>query len=112
MAVPLVFSVFHTAFQCYICCLYFLFISRFFLCLPPFRDVPLSTEELQFLVEKVLRMFIKLDLQEIPPLVYQLLLLSAKVCVCVYCNRYLCLCLSFKFLNACIVSDRDVRNRS
>uniref|UniRef100_A0A673BWW0 FA complementation group I n=1 Tax=Sphaeramia orbicularis TaxID=375764 RepID=A0A673BWW0_9TELE len=45
-----------------------------------FRDVPLSPEELQFLVEKVQRMFIKLDLQEIPPLVYQLLLLSAKGC--------------------------------
>ncbi|XP_042351654.1 Fanconi anemia group I protein [Plectropomus leopardus] len=45
-----------------------------------FRDVPLSTEELQFVVEKVLRMFAKLDLQEIPPLVYQLLLLSAKGC--------------------------------
>ncbi|KAM8861255.1 Fanconi anemia group I protein [Synchiropus picturatus] len=45
-----------------------------------FRDVPLSTEELLFLVEKVVRMFSKLDLQEIPPLVYQLLLLSAKGC--------------------------------
>ncbi|XP_078113590.1 Fanconi anemia group I protein isoform X2 [Sander vitreus] len=45
-----------------------------------FRDVPLSSEELQFLVEKVLRMITKLDLQEIPPLVYQLLLLSAKGC--------------------------------
>ncbi|KAM3870643.1 Fanconi anemia group I protein [Diretmus argenteus] len=45
-----------------------------------FRDVPLSPEELQFLVEKVLRMFFKLELQEIPPLVYQLLLLSAKGC--------------------------------
>ncbi|XP_039978862.1 Fanconi anemia group I protein [Xiphias gladius] len=45
-----------------------------------FRDVPLSSEELQFLVEKVLRMFTKLDLQEIPPLVYQLLLLSTKGC--------------------------------
>ncbi|NXE39389.1 FANCI protein, partial [Ptilorrhoa leucosticta] len=43
-----------------------------------FRDIPLSGEELQFVVEKVLRMFSKLDLQEIPPLVYQLLLLSAK----------------------------------
>uniref|UniRef100_A0A674K6Q8 FA complementation group I n=1 Tax=Terrapene triunguis TaxID=2587831 RepID=A0A674K6Q8_9SAUR len=43
-----------------------------------FRDIPLSAEELQFVVEKVLRMFSKLDLQEIPPLVYQLLLLSAK----------------------------------
>ncbi|XP_061629167.1 Fanconi anemia group I protein [Phyllopteryx taeniolatus] len=45
-----------------------------------FRDVPLSSEELRFVVEKVLRMFSKLDLQEIPPLVYQLLLLSAKGC--------------------------------
>ncbi|KAM4677003.1 Fanconi anemia group I protein [Discoglossus pictus] len=43
-----------------------------------FRDVPLSTEELQFVVEKVLRMLSKLDIQEMPPLVYQLLLLSAK----------------------------------
>ncbi|NXK25875.1 FANCI protein, partial [Arenaria interpres] len=43
-----------------------------------FRDIPLSGEELHFVVEKVLRMFSKLDLQEIPPLVYQLLLLSAK----------------------------------
>ncbi|KAM4747808.1 Fanconi anemia group I protein [Rhinophrynus dorsalis] len=43
-----------------------------------FRDVTLSTEELQFVVEKVLRMLSKLDLQEMPPLVYQLLLLSAK----------------------------------
>uniref|UniRef100_A0A8B9P5G2 FA complementation group I n=1 Tax=Apteryx owenii TaxID=8824 RepID=A0A8B9P5G2_APTOW len=42
------------------------------------QDVPLTAEELQFVVEKVLRMFSKLDLQEIPPLVYQLLLLSAK----------------------------------
>uniref|UniRef100_A0A8C2UDE5 FA complementation group I n=1 Tax=Coturnix japonica TaxID=93934 RepID=A0A8C2UDE5_COTJA len=42
------------------------------------RDIPLSGEELQFVVEKVLRMFSRLDLQEIPPLVYQLLLLSAK----------------------------------
>ncbi|KAM9854975.1 Fanconi anemia group I protein [Aulostomus maculatus] len=45
-----------------------------------FRDVPLSSEEMQFVVEKVLRMFSQLDLQEIPPLVYQLLLLSGKGC--------------------------------
>uniref|UniRef100_UPI00398EAE1B Fanconi anemia group I protein isoform X2 n=1 Tax=Pristiophorus japonicus TaxID=55135 RepID=UPI00398EAE1B len=45
-----------------------------------FRDVPVSTEELQFVMVKVLRMFPKLDLQELPPLVYQLLLLSAKGC--------------------------------
>uniref|UniRef100_A0A8C5AWB3 FA complementation group I n=1 Tax=Gadus morhua TaxID=8049 RepID=A0A8C5AWB3_GADMO len=44
------------------------------------RDVPLSPEELQFLLEKVLRMFGKLELQEVPPLIYQLLLLSAKGC--------------------------------
>uniref|UniRef100_A0A672KU46 Fanconi anemia group I protein-like n=1 Tax=Sinocyclocheilus grahami TaxID=75366 RepID=A0A672KU46_SINGR len=46
------------------------------------RDVPLSAEELQFLIEKILRMFLKLDLQEIPPLVYQLLLFFY-VCICV-----------------------------
>ncbi|XP_068458820.1 Fanconi anemia group I protein isoform X2 [Clinocottus analis] len=45
-----------------------------------FRDVPLSSEELQFVVEKVVRMLTKLDLQEIPPLVYQLLHLAAKGC--------------------------------
>ncbi|KAM3609806.1 uncharacterized protein V6R79_020568 [Siganus canaliculatus] len=45
-----------------------------------FRDVPLSSDELRFLMEKVMRMFTKLDLQEIPPLVYQLLLLSSKGC--------------------------------
>ncbi|XP_012688024.2 Fanconi anemia group I protein [Clupea harengus] len=45
-----------------------------------FRDVPLSPEELQFVIEKVLRMFEKLELQEIPPLIYQLLLLSSKGC--------------------------------
>ncbi|XP_069480410.1 Fanconi anemia group I protein isoform X2 [Ambystoma mexicanum] len=44
------------------------------------RDVPLNTEELLFVVEKVLRMFSKLELQELPPLLYQLLLLSAKGC--------------------------------
>ncbi|KAG2471095.1 FANCI protein, partial [Polypterus senegalus] len=44
------------------------------------RDVPVTVDELQFIVEKILRMMFKLDLQEIPPLVYQLLLLSAKGC--------------------------------
>ncbi|KAK9516876.1 hypothetical protein VZT92_024784 [Zoarces viviparus] len=55
-----------------------------------FRDVPLSSEELQFVVEKVLRMFTKLDLQEIPPLVYQLLLLSAKGCKKQVLNGIIC----------------------
>ena len=44
-----------------------------------FRDVPLSAEELRFVTDKMLRMFPDLELQELPPLVYQLLLLSTKV---------------------------------
>ncbi|XP_036698208.1 Fanconi anemia group I protein isoform X1 [Balaenoptera musculus] len=43
-----------------------------------FKDVPLTAEEMEIVVEKVLTMFSKLNLQEIPPLVYQLLVLSSK----------------------------------
>ncbi|XP_046558181.1 Fanconi anemia group I protein-like [Haliotis rubra] len=43
-----------------------------------FRDVPLTQEELKFVVEKVLRGMRDLDLQDLPALVYQLLLLAAK----------------------------------
>ncbi|XP_039073137.1 Fanconi anemia group I protein isoform X2 [Hyaena hyaena] len=43
-----------------------------------FKDVPLTAEEVEFVTEKVLRMFSKLNLQEIPPLVYQLLVFSSK----------------------------------
>ncbi|XP_029411826.1 Fanconi anemia group I protein isoform X2 [Nannospalax galili] len=43
-----------------------------------FKDVPLAAEEVEFVVTKVLKMFSKLNLQEIPPLVYQLLILSSK----------------------------------
>ncbi|XP_007944281.1 Fanconi anemia group I protein [Orycteropus afer afer] len=43
-----------------------------------FKDVPLTAEEVEFVMEKVLKMFSKLNLQEIPPLVYQLLVLSSK----------------------------------
>ncbi|KAM5179289.1 Fanconi anemia group I protein [Callospermophilus lateralis] len=43
-----------------------------------FKDVPLTAEEVEFVVGKVLKMFSKLNLQEIPPLVYQLLVLSSK----------------------------------
>ncbi|XP_031554270.1 Fanconi anemia group I protein-like [Actinia tenebrosa] len=43
-----------------------------------FRDVPMSSEELRFVIDKLQRMFKELDLQELPPLVYQLLLLSTK----------------------------------
>uniref|UniRef100_A0A2R8ZT27 FA complementation group I n=1 Tax=Pan paniscus TaxID=9597 RepID=A0A2R8ZT27_PANPA len=42
------------------------------------RDVPLTAEEVEFVVEKALSMFSKMNLQEIPPLVYQLLVLSSK----------------------------------
>ena len=44
-----------------------------------FKDVPLSSEELGHVIQKVLRMFKDVDLQELPPLVYQLLLLATKV---------------------------------
>ena len=44
-----------------------------------FKDITLTTEELNHVVNKIIRMFSDLDLQELPPLVYQLLLLSAKV---------------------------------
>lgn len=53
------------------------------------------------MVEKVLRMFNKLDLQEIPPLVYQLLLLSAKVCDSVSSTTHVSVCVSH--LNAGLV---------
>nr|KAF6287128.1 FA complementation group I [Pipistrellus kuhlii] len=43
-----------------------------------FKDVPLTPEEIGLVMEKVLKMFSKLNLQEIPPLVYQLLILSSK----------------------------------
>ncbi|XP_043345653.1 Fanconi anemia group I protein isoform X2 [Cervus canadensis] len=43
-----------------------------------FKAVPLTAEEVEFVVEKVLKVFSKLNLQEIPPLVYQLLVLSSK----------------------------------
>ena len=44
-----------------------------------FSDVPLSSEELRFVLEKIIRQFDDLDLRDIPSLVYQLLLLSEKV---------------------------------
>ena len=88
----------------------------FLLVLPKSRDVPLSSEELRFLVETVLRMFSKLDLQEIPPLVYQLLLLSAKVCVSACWlsgthNRASLFFYQSKSL-PCTISVRVVRNKS
>lgn len=43
-----------------------------------FRDVPMTSDELHFVMEKIVRAMKDLDLQELPPLVYQLLLLSTK----------------------------------
>ncbi|XP_076434906.1 Fanconi anemia group I protein-like [Babylonia areolata] len=43
-----------------------------------FNDVPLSSDELRFVLEKIIRQFDDLDLRDIPALVYQLLLLSEK----------------------------------
>lgn len=43
------------------------------------RDVTLSADELGHVIAKTLRHFTDVDLQELPPLVYQLLLLSTKV---------------------------------
>ncbi|XP_008068810.1 Fanconi anemia group I protein isoform X1 [Carlito syrichta] len=43
-----------------------------------FKDVPLTAEEVEFVVKKVLKVFFKMNLQELPPLVYQLLVLSSK----------------------------------
>ena len=43
-----------------------------------FREVMLTSEELKFVIEKILRMFKSLELDEIPPIVYQLLILCSK----------------------------------
>ena len=56
-----------------------------------FKEVSLTPDELQFVIEKILRMLGDIDLQELPPLVYQLLVLSTKVgchdCSCVWSMR-------------------------
>ncbi|XP_036787922.2 Fanconi anemia group I protein [Manis pentadactyla] len=43
-----------------------------------FKDMPLTAEEVELVMGKVLKMFSKLNLQEVPPLIYQLLILSSK----------------------------------
>ncbi|XP_041370521.1 Fanconi anemia group I protein-like [Gigantopelta aegis] len=42
------------------------------------RDVPLSLDELRFVIKKILRSFKDLDMQDLPALIYQLLLLANK----------------------------------
>jgi Fanconi anemia group I protein len=43
-----------------------------------FRDIPMSTEELKFVIDKIIRILREVDLRELPAIVYQLLLLSVK----------------------------------
>jgi len=43
------------------------------------RDIALSSEELSHVIAKSLRQLTEMERDELPPLVYQLLLLSAKV---------------------------------
>ena len=43
------------------------------------RDITLTNEELSHVIAKCLRQLTELELNELPPLIYQLLLLSAKV---------------------------------
>ena len=44
-----------------------------------FREVPMTLEQLTFVVDKTMRCIAEVPLDELPPLVYQLLLLSNKV---------------------------------
>lgn len=46
-----------------------------------FKDVSMSSDELGFVLNKILRMLNDVDLQELPPIIYQLLLLSTKVAI-------------------------------
>ncbi|CAG8493114.1 15166_t:CDS:10 [Cetraspora pellucida] len=43
-----------------------------------FRDIVMTNDQLQFIVEKIMRQFDSMDMNGIPPLIYQMLLLSRK----------------------------------
>ncbi|RIA87302.1 FANCI solenoid 2-domain-containing protein [Glomus cerebriforme] len=43
-----------------------------------FRDIPMSNEQLNFVVEKIMSHFEIMDINGVPPLIYQMLLLSRK----------------------------------
>ncbi|CAG2245059.1 FANCI [Mytilus edulis] len=43
-----------------------------------FKDVQMSLDELKFVIDKIIRLFKDTDLQDLPALIYQLLLLSTK----------------------------------
>ena len=44
-----------------------------------FKDITMTPDQLQFVIEKILRLLNEIDLQELPPLIYQLLVLSTNV---------------------------------
>ena len=53
-----------------------------FMCIVFCRDITLTSEQLQHFLVKIIRLLKSTDLQELPPVVYQLLALSVKVCYC------------------------------
>jgi len=76
------------------------------------RDITLSSEELSHVIAKSLRQLTEMDQNELPPLVYQLLLLSAKVCMTVAHGSKLCYdelvmdCTFFTDLHGLLCSDQ------
>ena len=44
-----------------------------------FKDISLSKEELLYIIEKIIATFEEISADELPPLIYQLLVLSSKV---------------------------------
>jgi Fanconi anemia group I protein len=54
-----------------------------------FREVPLTDEQFRFVMDKIMRLFEKVEVVELPSLVYQLLLLCTKVQVVLsYCTHH------------------------
>ena len=53
-----------------------------------FKEIHLSVDELQPVILKFIKAMHDVDVQEIPPLVYQLLILSSKVAVVVFGSSY------------------------
>jgi hypothetical protein len=65
-----------------------------------FRDLSLTDEQLKFALNKLFRSLDSIDLEELPAIMYQALLLSTKVCVkCIHHLLFLgCLFLCFRLL--------------
>ena len=58
------------------------------------RDVVMTPEQLQLVVGRVRELMKGVEVEELPPLVYQLLLFSTKVCVC---EKKKCCCFRPRF---------------